>query len=124
MVPTASPASLKSSGRDRYRRCSRPLFLPRVPRASAELPETGERFEGLLPPVVAAPAFAIRRPTVSIFSLDDYMAAGIMTADQAETLRQAVAERATRLGKVGRRWVVPRILSEGLGTEIAAHALT
>jgi type IV secretion system protein TrbB len=100
-------------------------MVSRAPRASAELPEIGERFEGLLPPVVAAPAFAIRRPTVSIFSLDDYMAAGIMTAaDQAETLRQAVAERATRLGKVGRRWVVPRILSEGLGTEIAAHALT
>src|SRR3546814_19327195 len=31
------------------------------PRVSAELPETGERFEGLLPPVVAAPAFAIRK---------------------------------------------------------------
>src|ERR1700709_718529 len=29
------------------------------PRVSAELPETGERFEGLLPPVVAAPAFAV-----------------------------------------------------------------
>ncbi|TIT87995.1 MAG: P-type conjugative transfer ATPase TrbB, partial [Mesorhizobium sp.] len=29
---------------------------PRSPRISAELPETGERFEGLLPPVVAAPA--------------------------------------------------------------------
>ncbi|CCV15958.1 hypothetical protein MESS4_830178 [Mesorhizobium sp. STM 4661] len=28
-----------------------------APRVSAELPETGERFEGLLPPVVAAPAF-------------------------------------------------------------------
>ncbi len=34
----------------------------RSPRVSAELPETGERFEGLLPPVVAAPAFAIRKP--------------------------------------------------------------
>jgi len=30
------------------------------PRVSAELPVTGERFEGLLPPIVAAPAFAIR----------------------------------------------------------------
>jgi type IV secretion system protein VirB11 len=30
------------------------------PRVSAELPETGECFEGLLPPVVAAPVFAIR----------------------------------------------------------------
>jgi len=27
-----------------------------------KLPESGERFEGLLPPVVAAPAFAIRKP--------------------------------------------------------------
>jgi type IV secretion system protein VirB11 len=33
----------------------------RSPRVSAELPETGERFEGLLPPVVAAPTFAIRK---------------------------------------------------------------
>jgi len=49
------------------------------PRVSAELPETGERFEGLLPPVVAAPAFAIRKPAVAVFTLEDYGAAGIMT---------------------------------------------
>jgi P-type conjugative transfer ATPase TrbB len=47
-----------------------------TPRVSAELPETGERFEGLLPPVVAAPAFAIRKPAVAIFTLDDYVGAG------------------------------------------------
>src|ERR1700674_2933313 len=63
------------------------------PRVSAELPETGERFEGLLPPVVAAPAFAIRKPAVAVFTLDNYVAAGIMTAGQAETLRAAVADR-------------------------------
>ena len=63
------------------------------PRVSAELPETGERFEGLLPPVVAAPAFAIRKPAVAVFTLDDYVAAGIMRAGQAETLRTAVADR-------------------------------
>jgi len=60
---------------------------------SAELPETGERFEGLLPPVVAVPAFAIRKPAVAVFTLGDYVAAGIMTASQAEVLRVAVAER-------------------------------
>ncbi|PYE84180.1 type II/IV secretion system protein, partial [Phyllobacterium leguminum] len=59
----------------------------RSPRVSAELPETGERFEGLLPPVVTAPAFAIRKPAVAVFTLDDYVAAGIMTAEQAATLR-------------------------------------
>src|SRR6516162_2714266 len=63
------------------------------PRVSAELPETGERFEGLLPPVVAAPAFAIRKPAVAVFTLDDYVAAGIMSADEASVLRRAVERR-------------------------------
>jgi P-type conjugative transfer ATPase TrbB len=63
------------------------------PRVSAELPETGERFEGLLPPVVAAPTFAIRKPAVAVFTLNDYVAAGIMTSGQAEELRTAVAAR-------------------------------
>jgi type IV secretion system protein VirB11 len=57
------------------------------------LPETGERFEGLLPPVVAAPTFAIRKPAVAVFTLNDYVAAGIMTSGQAEALRAAVAAR-------------------------------
>jgi P-type conjugative transfer ATPase TrbB len=63
------------------------------PRVSAELPGTGERFEGLLPPVVAAPTFAIRKPAVAVFTLDDYVAAGTMTSDQAKALRGAVAAR-------------------------------
>ncbi len=63
------------------------------PRVSAELPETGERFEGLLPPVVAAPAFAIRKPAVAVFTLEDYVAASIMSQDEARALRQAVAAR-------------------------------
>jgi len=64
-----------------------------APRVSAELPETGERFEGLLPPVVAGPAFAIRKPAVAVFTLEDYVAVGIMAADQAAVLRAAVLER-------------------------------
>lgn len=63
------------------------------PRISAELPETGERFEGLLPPIVRGPAFAIRKPAVAVFTLDDYVAAGVMTASQARSLRDAVAGR-------------------------------
>lgn len=66
---------------------------PGSPRISAELPETGERFEGLLPPVVAAPTFAIRKPAVAVFSLEDYVAVGIMTPDQAGALRDAVCAR-------------------------------
>ncbi len=64
-----------------------------APRVSAELPETGERVEGLLPPVVTAPAFAIRKPAVAVFTLQDYVAAEIMSAGQAQVLRQAVADR-------------------------------
>ena len=64
-----------------------------APRVSAELPDTGERFEGLIPPLVTAPAFAIRKPAVAVFSLDDYAAAGMMTAEQAAILRDAVGER-------------------------------
>jgi type IV secretion system protein VirB11 len=63
------------------------------PRISAELPESGERFEGLIPPVVAAPTFAIRKPAAAVFTLDDYVASRIMRPSQATTLRDAVARR-------------------------------
>ena len=64
-----------------------------APRVSAELPENGERFEGLLPPVVTAPAFAIRKPAVAVFTLTDYVTAGIMSADAADLLRTGIAQR-------------------------------
>src|SRR6202166_5240741 len=64
-----------------------------APRVSAELPESGERFEGLVPPVVTAPCFAILQPAASVFTLGDYAEAGIMSTCQAELLRVAVGER-------------------------------
>ena len=86
------------------------------PRVSAELPGSGERFEGLVPPVVAAPCFAIRRPAVAVFSLDDYVAAGIMTAAQAEFLCRAVAERQNILAaggtSTGKTTLVNALLAE------------
>jgi type IV secretion system protein VirB11 len=63
------------------------------PVVSAELPETGERFEGLLPPVSAAPCFSIRKPATRLYTLDDYITDRIMTAPQAGALRRAVADR-------------------------------
>src|SRR3546814_7160885 len=50
-----------------------------------------------MPPVVAAPAFAIRKPAVAIFTLDDYAEAGIMSRLQAAVLRKGVADRANIL---------------------------
>ena len=65
-----------------------------MPILSAELPETGERFEGVLPPVVRAPAFAIRKRAVGLIKgSETYVAERIMTAEHAAFLRQAVRDR-------------------------------
>lgn len=89
------------------------------PRISAELPETGERFEGLLPPIVRAPTFAIRKPAVAVFTLDDYVAAGIMDAGQAQSLRDAVAQRRNILvvggTSTGKTTLVNALLAEMAG---------
>lgn len=68
-----------------------------TPRVSAELPEGGERFEGLLPPVVVEPVFSIRRPASLPLALADYVAAGTMTATAAAYLAQAVQTHANIL---------------------------
>jgi len=90
------------------------------PRVSAELPETGERFEGFLPPVVVAPAFAIRKPAVAVFTLDHYVAVGIMTVGQAMILRDAVASRKNILvaggTSTGKTTLTNALLAEIAGT--------
>lgn len=63
------------------------------PVISGELPETGERFEGGLPPVASAPYFAIRKPASKIKSLDDYANERTLSTVQAEQLRRAVIDR-------------------------------
>lgn len=65
----------------------------RSPIVSAELPETGERFEGLIPPVAIAPCFSIRKPARRVHRLTDYVNDRIMTAQAAELLKQAVLDR-------------------------------
>lgn len=63
------------------------------PIVSAELPENGERFEGILPPVSTAPCFSIRKPAARVYSLADYVTDRIMEVSQADLLRQAVKDR-------------------------------
>ena len=63
------------------------------PLLTAELPETGERFEGILPPAAPGPAFALRKRAVGVIPLDRYVTDGMMTAEQAAFLRRAVRER-------------------------------
>lgn len=68
------------------------------PIVSAELPSlgegiAGERFEGLLPPVVTAPCFAIRKPAAKIHTLGDYVDVHILTVNEAAWLQNAVTVR-------------------------------
>ena len=66
------------------------------PRLEAELPVrvfAGARLQGFVPPVTSGPAFNIRKPASSIFSIDDYVASGVLSEDQGIVLRAAIAER-------------------------------
>ncbi|HEI6793825.1 MULTISPECIES: P-type conjugative transfer ATPase TrbB [Enterobacteriaceae] len=63
------------------------------PLLTAELPETGERFEGILPPAAPGPAFALRKRAVGVISLADYVGDAILSAEQADLLRRAVRAR-------------------------------
>ena len=63
------------------------------PLLSAELPETGERFEGVLPPASPAPAFALRKRAVGVIPLEDYVRDGVLAEGQVAFLRSAVRER-------------------------------
>jgi type IV secretion system protein TrbB len=67
--------------------------LPEDPRLSGVLPETGERFQGALPPVSRAPAFSIRKRPARIFTLDDYVADGSLSPDQKTLVESAAIER-------------------------------
>ncbi len=63
------------------------------PLLTAELPETGERFEGILPPAAPGPAFALRKRAVGVIPLARYISEGMMSAAQADFLVQAVHAR-------------------------------
>ncbi|HWK69491.1 MAG TPA: P-type conjugative transfer ATPase TrbB [Burkholderiaceae bacterium] len=63
------------------------------PLLTAELPETGERFEGILPPAAPGPAFALRKRAVGVIPLERYISDGMMNAAQADFLVQAVRAR-------------------------------
>lgn len=61
---------------------------------SAELPGTGERFEGILPPVSSGPCYSIRKLARTPFTLADYVRQGGLSLALADKLKALVAERA------------------------------
>jgi P-type conjugative transfer ATPase TrbB len=75
---------LVASGADDIVRSGSPIV-------SAELPGTGERFEGLLPPVSTSPCFSIRKPASAPFGLSDYVGQGSLSPALCAALQQALA---------------------------------
>jgi type IV secretion system protein VirB11 len=60
------------------------------PFLEGELPIDGSRFAGQIQPIVPAPTFAIRKKAISIFTLEQYVGAGIMTSQQHQHLTDAI----------------------------------
>lgn len=63
------------------------------PSVSAELPVTGERFQGMLPPITPRPTFAIRKRASKIFSLDDLQQQGVISDEGNAFLKDAVLNK-------------------------------
>lgn len=63
------------------------------PVVGGELPGSGNRFQGMLPPVAKRPVFSIRKRALKVFTLGDYVAQGIMTDGVAVFLKKAVSEK-------------------------------
>lgn len=63
------------------------------PLLSAMLPMFKARFEAALPPIVDGPAFAIRKPALKVFSIDEYVESGVLTQKHADLLKAAVKNR-------------------------------
>ena len=71
----------------------RAVVTAESPILECELSIDGSRFSAVIPPVVSAPCFAIRRRAGKILTLTDYVASGIMTRGQATWLARAIEER-------------------------------
>lgn len=69
----------------------RPILECELPNGGSEF--GGARMEALVPPAVAAPVFAIRKKAEVVFTLDDYVASGIMSPGYRDAIIDAVQRR-------------------------------
>ncbi len=67
------------------------------PSLAALMPGWNARLQAMVPPVVESPVFTIRKPPAKVFSLDDYVARGMLSVVQADSIRLAVSTRANIL---------------------------
>jgi len=63
------------------------------PIIEGEFPLDGSRFEATFPPIVSDPSFSLRKKASKVFTLDDYVQAGVVPPDLVPVLRQAVLTR-------------------------------
>lgn len=63
------------------------------PEIACDLPESGARFQGWIPPVSKTPIFSIRKKANSIFTLDDYVKNKSLTKKQAHYLKKAIQDK-------------------------------
>jgi P-type conjugative transfer ATPase TrbB len=77
------------------------------PHLQAELPDDElfrqARLQGLIPPLSEAPVFVLRKPATRVFSLDEYVRQGILTAAHRAALAGAVEARENVLVAGGTR---------------------
>jgi type IV secretion system protein TrbB len=68
-------------------------ITPGRPSLAALIPGWESRLQAMIPPIVRAPVFTIRKPPQKVFTLDSYVERGIMSCGQADVIRQTVLAR-------------------------------
>ncbi len=87
MLPSRAEAVMRTIAT-----CLDTTITRKNPILEGELPLDGSRFAGQIPPIVRAPIFAIRKKASSIFSLEQYVAGKIISAQQKQIIVDAVRE--------------------------------
>ncbi|MDD7411067.1 MAG: ATPase, T2SS/T4P/T4SS family [Fusobacterium gastrosuis] len=78
---------------------SNPRISTTLPMIDKDNPEKikNYRFEGLVPPVVENPIFNIRKPTIKLLTLEDYIAQGAFTRREADLLKGYIKDKKNML---------------------------
>ena len=91
------------------------------PSLAAKIPGWGARVQASVPPIVTAPIFALRKPAIKVFSLQDYVDKGILTLAEKKYLADAVKSRKNILigggTGSGKTTLMNALLHEFAGTE-------
>ncbi len=97
-----------------------------APILECELPLDGSRFEAILPPLVERPVFTLRKKALLVFTLENYVDAGILTAAQREVIISAVRQRANILvsgGTGSGKSTLLNAILHAIGQETPEHRL-